>query len=355
MKILAINPGSTSTKIAIYNHGEKILSETLRHSTEELKDFENIIAQFDFRTNIIKEFLSKNSHSLKDFDGIIGRGGLLKPIESGLYKVSEKMLKDLRSCDFGEHASNLGGIIAQTLSKEADCDAFIADPVVVDEMDEIARVSGIPEIERISIFHALNQKAVAKRAAKDLDSSYEDCNFIVVHLGGGISVGAHKKGRVVDVNNALDGDGPFSQERSGGVPIGGLVKMCFSGKYTLAEIKKKIKGKGGLVAYMGTNNATEVEEAVTAGDEKAYLIYNAMAYQVSKEIGALAAALKGEVDAIILTGGIAYDKNHLVPWIKEQVEFIAQVLVYPGEDEMKALHEACQEGLKNREIIKEYR
>ena len=353
MKILAINPGSTSTKIAIYENGEKVFSETLRHSTEELKDFKNIIEQFDFRTNIIKDFLNDSPHSIKDFDGIIGRGGLLKPIESGLYKVTEDMLKDLRSGEFGEHASNLGGLIADSLSKEAGCDAFIADPVVVDEMEDIARISGIPEIERISIFHALNQKAVAKRAAKDLDAKYEDCNFIVVHLGGGISVGAHKKGRVVDVNNALDGDGPFSPERSGGVPIGGLVKLCFSGEYTLADIKKKIKGKGGLVAYMGTNNATELQDAAAAGDKKATLVYDAMAYQVAKEIGALATVLKGQVDAIILTGGIAY-VSEILPWISDRVDFIAQVLVYPGEDEMEALHEACLEGLKNREIIKTY-
>jgi len=354
MKILAINPGSTSTKIAIYENGEKVVSKTLRHSTDELKHFNNIIDQFDFRTNIIRDFLKDSPHSIKDFDGIIGRGGLLRPIESGLYKVSDNMLEDLGSCRFGEHASNLGGLIADSLSKEAGCDAFIADPVVVDEMEDIARISGIPEIERISIFHALNQKAVAKRAARDLDTKYEECNFIVVHLGGGISVGAHKRGRVVDVNNALDGDGPFSPERSGDVPIGGLVKLCFSGKYTLAEIKKKIKGKGGLVAYLETNNAAEVQDAVFAGDKKATLIYDAMAYQIAKEIGALAAVLKGQVDAIILTGGIAYDSKLLVPWISKRVDFIAQVLVYPGEDEMEALHEACLEGLNNREIIRTY-
>ncbi|MFA7578172.1 MAG: butyrate kinase, partial [Candidatus Muiribacteriota bacterium] len=255
---------------------------------------------------------------------------------------------------YGEHASNLGAILAFELAKLANCPSFIADPVVVDELDDIARVSGIPDIERISIFHALNQKASAKRAAKELGKDYNECNLIVAHLGGGVSVGAHSRGLVVDVNNALDGDGPFSPERSGGVPIGGLVKMCFSGKYTMDEIKKKIKGKGGIVAYLGTNSCLEVQQMIQSNDEKAKLVYEAMAYQVSKEIGSLAAALKGEVDAVVLTGGIAYDKDNLVPWIKERVDFIAPVIVYPGENEMEALYNACVEGLQKPEMVKEY-
>jgi butyrate kinase len=298
--------------------------------------------------------LTESKYEINTFDGIIGRGGLLKPIPSGVYNVSENMLKDLEEAKYGEHASNLGAILAFELAKLANCPSFIADPVVVDELDDIARVSGIPDIERISIFHALNQKASAKRAAKELGKDYNECNLIVAHLGGGVSVGAHSRGLVVDVNNALDGDGPFSPERSGGVPIGGLVKMCFSGKYTMDEIKKKIKGKGGIVAYLGTNSCLEVQQMIQSNDEKAKLVYEAMAYQVSKEIGSLAAALKGEVDAVVLTGGIAYDKDNLVPWIKERVDFIAPVIVYPGENEMEALYNACVEGLQKPEMVKEY-
>lgn len=354
MKILVINPGSTSTKLAVFDSGEKILENTLRHSNEELEGFDKIIDQYNFRAEIIRGFLDSNSHDLKSFDCIVGRGGLLKPIESGVYSVNEKMVEDLKSGKYGEHASNLGGMLALELSKVADCKAFIADPVVVDEMQPVARISGIPELERISIFHALNQKAVAKNAAKDLGKSYRDVNLIVVHLGGGISVGAHCRGKVIDVNNALDGDGPFSPERSGGVPAGGLVKLCFSGKYSLDDIKKKLKGKGGLVAYLGTNNAQEIQKMIKEGNSEAELVYKAMAYQIAKEIGACACVLKGDVDAVVLTGGIAHDNNYLVPWIKERVEFISKVLVYPGENEMEALHDASLEAITGKEIIREY-
>ncbi|MCK9225172.1 MAG: butyrate kinase [Candidatus Muirbacterium halophilum] len=354
MKILVINPGSTSTKLAVFEKGNVVLENTLRHSSEELEGFDSIIDQYNFRADIIKNFLNDNSHKLNSFDCIIGRGGLLKPIESGVYCVNEKMVKDLKSGEFGDHASNLGGLLALELSNQAKCKAFIADPVVVDEMQDIARISGIPELERISIFHALNQKAVAKRAANELKKDYNNINLIVVHLGGGISVGAHSNGRVIDVNNALDGDGPFSPERSGGLPVGGLVKMCYSGKYTIDDIKKKLKGKGGLVAYLKTNNAQEIQQMIKNGDKNAELVYKAMAYQIAKEIGALSCVLKGKVDAIVLTGGIAHDKTYLIPWIKERVDFISKVIVYPGENEMEALYNAGLEGLKDEKLIKEY-
>ncbi|MGM0608564.1 MAG: butyrate kinase [Candidatus Muiribacteriota bacterium] len=355
MKILVINPGSTSTKLAVYEEKKLLLEETLRHEAKELEPFDKLIDQYDFRQKIINQFLEKNGYKIGEFSGIIGRGGLLKPIESGVYKVNNNMLEDLKAGKYGEHASNLGAILAYEISKNAGCDAFIADPVVVDEMQDVARLSGIPEIPRISIFHALNQKASAKKAAADLGKNYNDCSLIVAHLGGGVSVGAHKNGKVIDVNNALDGDGPFSPERSGGVPIGGLVKLCFSGKYDINDIKKKIKGKGGLVAYLGTNSAMEIQDRAENNDKEALLTYQAMAYQVAKEIGQLAAVLKGKVDAIILTGGIAHDKDLLVPWIKERVEFIAPVHIYPGENEMEALNSACVEALENPKLIKDYK
>jgi butyrate kinase len=264
------------------------------------------------------------------------------------------MVEDLRMGLLGQHASNLGGILAREIASQLNIPAFIVDPVVVDEMEEVARLSGMPDIERISIFHALNQKAVARRAARDLGKSYEEANLIVAHLGGGISVGAHKKGRVVDVNNALDGEGPFSPERAGGLPAEGLLKLCFSGKYTMDEIKKKMVGKGGLVAYLKTNDAREVEKMIEEGNKEAELIYRAMAYQIAKEIGNCAAVLCGQVDAIVLTGGIAHSKM-LTGWIKERVEFISQVMTYPGEDEMSALAEGGLRVLRGEEKAKEYK
>ena len=290
----------------------------------------------------------------KVLNAVVGRGGLLKSIEGGTYAVNDVMLEDLRNGVQGQHASNLGGIIANEIGKSLGIPSFIVDPVVVDEMEDVARISGIPEIERKSIFHALNQKAVAKRYAKEIGKKYDDINVIVAHMGGGISVGAHKLGRVIDVNNALDGEGPFSPERSGGLPTGDLVKLCFSGKYTFDEIKKKINGKGGYTAHLNTNNAKAVGDAALAGDEKAKLIQNALAYQVAKEIGKCAATLSGKVDAIILTGGIAYAKQ-IVEYIKEKVEFIAQVIVYPGEDELLALTQGGLRVLNGEESSKEYK
>lgn len=352
-KILAINPGSTSTKISVFENHDLLMEKTLRHSTEEINKYDKISDQFEFRKNVIMESLDQAGITVDSLDAVVGRGGLLQPIEGGTYEVSDRMLEDLKVGVLGEHASNLGGIIAKEIADIAFAPAFIVDPVVVDEMDEIARFSGMPEIPRISIFHALNQKATARRAAVQLKKSYEDINVIVAHMGGGVSVGAHSKGRVIDVNNALDGEGPFSPERSGGLPSGDLAKLCYSGKFTHPQIKKKLKGEGGIVAYLGTNDAREVEKMIEEGDEKARLIYEAMAYQVAKEIGGCAAVLKGDVDAIVLTGGIAYSKM-ITEWIKERVGFISQVIIYAGEDEMKALAEGGLRVLQGEETPKKY-
>ena len=352
-KLLIINPGSTSTKISVFEDEKEIFGETLRHSSEEIGKFKHIVDQQDFRTEIILKALKDNNIDIKELDAIVGRGGLLKPILSGTYKVNDVMLKDVKESVRGEHASNLGAIIANEIANSIGKSAYIVDPVVVDELDEIARLSGIPELPRKSIFHALNQKAVAKRYAKENSKNYEDVNVIVAHMGGGVSVGAHRKGKIVDVNNALDGEGAFSPERSGGVPSGDLARMCFSGKYTLDEILKKITGKGGFVAYLDTNDARVVETAALEGDPKAKLIHDTMGYQVSKDIGAAAAVLNGQVDAIILTGGMAYGKP-MVNLIKEKVSFIAPITVYPGEDEMLALAQGVIRVLSGEEEAKEY-
>lgn len=353
-RLLIINPGSTSTKIAVFDDEKSIFEETLRHSVEELCSYEKIYDQYEFRKNIIINTLEKNNIIIDSLDGVVGRGGLLNPIEGGTYEVNELMLEDLKVGKKGEHASNLGGIIAYEIAKEIDKRSFIVDPVVVDEMQDLARISGLKEIERVSIFHALNQKAVARRHAAKLGKKYEDLNLIVVHLGGGVSVGAHEKGRVIDVANALDGEGPFSPERAGSLPVGDMIKLCYSGKYTYNEVKKMLTGNGGIVSYLKTNDAREVCERIDSGDKYAELIYNAMAYQVSKEVGACAAVLKGKIDGILLTGGIAYDKL-FTSWVEERVKFIADVTIYPGEDELTALAEGGLRVLRGEEVAKVYK
>ncbi|MCQ1531506.1 butyrate kinase [Lutispora saccharofermentans] len=353
-RLLIINPGSTSTKIAIYDNEKPVFEETLRHSNDELAPYAAIYDQHEFRKNVILDTLNAKGINITKLSAVVGRGGLLKPMEGGTYVVNEAMLKDLKVGVMGQHASNLGGIIAHEIASSLHIPAYIVDPVVVDELEDVARISGMPEIPRVSIVHALNQKAVARRASKDLGKAYDEVNLIVAHMGGGISVGAHKKGRIVEVNNALDGEGPMSPERAGTLSVVGLAKLCFSGKYTLDEMKKKIVGKGGLVAHLGTNDGREVVKRIEAGDKHAELIYYAMAYQVAKEIGSCAAVLEGKVDAICLTGGLAYDKL-LTGWIKEKVEFIAKVLFYPGEDEMIALAQGGLRILRKEEEAKEYK
>jgi butyrate kinase len=335
--ILAVNPGSTSTKFALYEEETLIFEKSLTHSLEDISGFEKITDQFGFRKDLIMKELEERKTDLLRISAIVGRGGLVKPIESGIYKVNDRMMADLKAGLLGQHASNLGGLIADAIASELpNAEAYIVDPVVVDELQPIARISGHPEIERISIFHALNQKAVARMYAASINRKYEELNLIIAHMGGGISVGVHRKGRVIDVNNALNGDGPFSPERSGSLPAGQLVDLCFNGKFTYKEIKSMLTGKGGMVAYLGTNNFRDVCKRADNGDQKAILIRDAAAYQMGKEIGAAAAVLKGEVDAIILTGGMSHQNGH-VNKIKSMVEFIAEVVAYPGEDEIKSL------------------
>lgn len=335
--ILAINPGSTSTKIAVYADTTPVFIQTIRHTTEELAPYEHVTDQFNFRKELILNELKSAEIPFDQIRVIMGRGGLLKPVESGIIAVGENMVKDLESCHYGEHASNLGGLIAYDLAQSLpNASAYITNPVVVDELDDLARLSGHPLLPRRSIFHALNQKAVARDHAKSIMRKYEDLNLIVVHLGGGITVGAHKKGRVIDVNQGLDGDGPFSPERTGTLPVGDLVRLCYSEKYTMKQVLKMVVGEGGLVSYLGTNSAYEVEQRVGKGDKEAEYVYNGMAYQIAKEIGSMVAVLKSDVDGILITGGIAYDK-YFVNQIISYVHRMAPVHVYPGEDEMKAL------------------
>lgn len=353
-KLLIINPGSTSTKIGVYEDEKQILEETLRHSSEEIAKYATIFDQLQFRKDVILKVLEEKNFDINTLNAVVGRGGLLKPIESGTYSVNEAMLEDLKVGVQGQHASNLGGIIANEIGNSLKIPAFIVDPVVVDEMDEVARISGTPEIQRLSKFHALNQKAVAKRYAKETEKAYDSLNLIVTHMGGGVSVGAHKNGRVVDVNNALDGEGPFSPERAGGVPVGDLVKLCYSGKYTYEELNKKLVGHGGIVAYLDTNDFRTLQQRAMDGDKKAKLIFDAFIFQVAKEIGKCAAVLCGKVDAILLTGGIAYSKD-VTAAIKEMVSFIGPVVVYPGEDELLALAQGAIRVLKGEEKAKEYK
>lgn len=335
--ILAINPGSTSTKFAIFEEDELVFEKTLRHPGEELTHFDRITDQFHFRKDLILKELSERKTELSRIEAVVGRGGLVKPIESGIYIVNDRMKEDLEAGILGQHASNLGGLIADDIASSLpNARAFIVDPVVVDELQPVARLSGHPSIERISIFHALNQKAVARTYAASVGKQYEDLNLIVSHMGGGISVGAHRKGKVVDVNNALHGDGPFSPERSGGLPSGQLADLCFSGKFTHRQVRSMITGQGGIMAYLNTNSFIDVCAMGEKGNEKAILVMEALAYQIGKEIGACAAVLKGKIDAIILTGGLAYQESH-IERIKSMVGFIAKIVVYPGEDEIKAL------------------
>ena len=352
-RILAINPGSTSTKITVYDNEELLLENVIRYSNEDLAPFERVIEQYEFRKKGILQTLADGGIEIDSLDAVAGRGGLLKPIEGGTYLVNETMITDLHRAERGEHASNLGGVIAKEIADNLGIPSFIVDPVVVDELADIARVSGLPGYDRLSIFHALNQKAVARRIAKKMGKPYAELNVIVAHMGGGVTVGVHQGGKVIDVNDGLYGEGPFSPERAGGLPTGHVMDLCFSGKYTLAEVRKIIAGKGGLVAYLGTNDGREVAKMIAQGDEKAKLIYAAMAYQVAKEIAAGAAVLFGKVDAIILTGGLAYAEE-LVTMISDRVKFIADIALVPGEDEMAALTEGALRVLSGEEKAKEY-
>ncbi len=351
--ILIINPGSTSTKIGVYKDEKEVLEETIRHTNEEIKRYATIFDQFGFRKELILKVLAEKNFDIKTLDAVVGRGGMLKPVEGGTYAVNDAMVEDLKVGVQGPHASNLGGILARSIGDELGVPSFIVDPVVTDELSDVARFSGTPDIPRRSKFHALNQKAVAKRYGKESGKGYENLNLIVVHMGGGVSVGAHKNGKVVDVNNALDGDGPFSPERAGSVPAGDLIKMCFSGKYTENEVYSKVVGKGGFVGYLNTNDVKGTIDKMGEGDKECTAIYNAFLYQIVKEIGAMAGILEGKVDQIVVTGGIAYS-DVLIPDLIEKVKWIAPVTVYPGEDELLALAQGAIRVLSGEEEAKVY-
>lgn len=351
MKILVINPGSTSTKIAVYHDKQPLLVKSIRHTVDELSAFPQVIDQFDFRKELVLKALSDENIPVS-FDAVVGRGGLVKPIPGGVYEVNEAMLRDTENA-MRTHACNLGCLIAARLAKELGCRAFIADPGVVDELEDVARISGSPLMPRITIWHALNQRAIARRFAAEQHTSYEKLRLIVCHLGGGISVGTHLYGRAVDVNNALDGEGPFSPERAGSLPAGALIDLCFSGKLTKDELKKRISGKAGLIAHLGTTDIPEIVRRIEAGDKHAALVVDAMIYQVAKSIGSSSVVLRGDVDAILLTGGMAYS-DYIISRLKEYISFIAPVHVYPGEDELEALALNVLAALRGELPINEY-
>lgn len=351
-KILIINPGSSSTKLALFNDNELLSDITIRHK-KEITNHDNVYLEKDFRLSLIEEYLNDNKINLSEIDYFVGRGGLLKPISSGTYLVNDMMVKDLKTAKYGNHASNLGGVLAYELASINGKPAYIVDPVVVDEMVDIARVSGYKGLVRKSIFHALNQKAVGHLFAKDNNMKYQDLRLIITHLGSGISIGLHSYGKVIDVNNALSGDGPFSSERSGTLPTFQLIDLCFNGGKTAEEIKKMIVGNGGLVSYLNTNNGLEIRNRVDNGDKEARFYMEAMAYQIAKEIGALYFASQGKIDAVILTGGLAnYDT--LVEMIKGYIAGIVPTVVYPGEDEMNALVQGLLRVLNKEEQLKYY-
>jgi butyrate kinase len=360
VNILAINPGSTSTKVALYDRDKEITSKSLAHSSKELAHFPSIVDQLDFRKATILEFLEEAGiDSPRQLNAAVGRGGLLRPLAGGVYAVNEIMKNDLQSGRYGSHASNLGALIADQIAAEGDIPAFIVDPVVVDELAPLARYSGVPEIPRRSLFHALNQKSTAKRAAHKLGKAYTDCNLIVAHMGGGTTVGIHQKGSVVDVNNGLDGDGPFSIERAGTLPPGDWMRYVLQHSDDQVALMRKLTGKGGVVAYLGINDARKIEEIIQSDDAnpdaaKCLEVIQALSYQIAKEICALGAVVCGEVDAVVLTGGIAhYDR--VVNDISRRVSYLAPVMVFPGENELQALAAAVVEVLEGREQVQEYR
>lgn len=334
--ILVINPGSTSTKVALFEGEKPLVEQTIRHKSDEFAQCDGLAGQKEIRMQYLFDFLKENNIDPKGLDGVVGRGGLVKPIESGTYVVNEKMIHDLQSGTASAHPSSLGAIMAAEIASQYGLTAYVVDPVVVDEMEPVAKLSGIPGIERRSVFHALNTKAVAREAAASLNLKYEDGRFVVAHMGGGISVGAHRYGRVIDVSDALNGEGPFSPERCGSVPLKAVIEMCYSGQYSRAEMLSFVNRQGGMLAYLGTNDLVKVEKMIRGGDEFATLVVDSMAYQVSKEIGAMVAVLEGRLHAIVLTGGLAHS-TRFCGAIKERVDQIAPVLTLPGEEEMIAL------------------
>ena len=336
MKVLIINPGATSTKIAVFDEEEQLFKKSIDHSAQELDRFDRVIDQADFRQKAILDAVTEGGFRLTDFAAVCGRGGLYRPIPSGTYAVNDRVMHDVETAPYGEHPSNLGAYLARRIGDMVGIPAFFVDPVCVDEMTDVAHYTGFADFRRLSQFHALNQKATARLHCERMGWVYEESNLIVAHMGGGISVAAHKQGRIVDVNNALDGDGPFAPDRAGSIPSSELIKVCFSGQYTKEELLKFISSKGGLVAYLGTNSVIQVMERIAQGDQRAKKVLDAMCYNIVKQIGAMAAALSGSVQTIVLTGGIDYNEP-VVEYIRERCSFIAPIAVYPGENALEAL------------------
>jgi len=351
MKIFVINPGSTSTKIAVYENEKPVWMTGVHHPIHELHAFKKVSDQYEYRKTYILKCLKEAGISL-DFDAVIGRGGLLKPLSGGVYGVNELMKHDLINAP-KDHACNLGVLLADDIARQCGCPAFTADPGVVDELQPVARLTGLPSMPRITIFHALNSKALSRKYAASQGKRYEETNLIVAHLGGGISIGAHCKGRVIDVNNAFDGEGPFSPERSGTLPAADLVDLCFNGEYTKEQIKKLISGRGGLMAHLGTNDMITISRKAEEGEEPYKLVLDSMLYNVAKYIGSMFVVLHGKVDAIILTGGIAFS-DYCVDRLKEQIDYLAPIVVMPGENEMESLAYNALGALEGRLPIKEY-
>lgn len=356
MKVLAINPGSTSTKIAVFSEDGQVFEKTIRHAAEELSGFKAVVEQYGFRSMVIMDSLAEGGIDLKELNAVIGRGGFVKPISSGTYRINDKMLQDLsnKSLWGREHASNLGAFLAKSIGDSLGIQSFIVDPVVVDEILDIARISGVPEIKRKSVFHALNVKACARKAAAELGKGLDNCNFVIIHMGGGVSVVAFRQGRCIDVNNALLGMGPFSPQRAGSLPIGDLVELAFSGKYSQSELLSLLSKKSGLIAYTGTDSGLELEKMILEGNDEVKKAVEAMAYQIVKEAGGMAAAMEGQVDGVIITGGLARMEVVLMPFIRQHLAYLGRFFVYPGEKEMDAMAEAAFRILQGKEEAKEY-
>jgi butyrate kinase len=351
-RVLVINPAASATHVAVYDGDRQIAAEAILHSTEELAHFDRVWDQYLMRKDRISAFLEAHAIAVTSLHAVVGRGGLLKPIAGGTYHVNAEMLEDLRQGVQGEHASNLGGILAYGIARSAGAEAFVVDPVSTDEMDPVARISGLPELPRTVLAHTLNMRAMGRRAAGELGKRYDECRLVVAHLGNGISVAAHKGGRIVDTNNANE-SGPFSPERAGTLPVGDLIKLCFSGKVTERELVRKLTSQAGLAAHLGTSDVRDVERRVEQGDPVARLIYEAMAYQIAKEIGAVATGLAGQLDAIVLTGPLAHSR-WLVSWITERVDWMGRVFVYPGGDEIQALAQGALRVLRGEEEARVY-
>ncbi|WP_078428702.1 butyrate kinase [Alkalihalobacterium alkalinitrilicum] len=352
-RVLVINPGSTSTKIAIYEGYTPLFTTKIEHSLTEIQSLLTVQEQYNFRKQMVLSTLDEEGINLSKLDAVVGRGGLVQSIPSGTYSINERLLEDLKNGYSGWHASNYGGIIAHEIANQLNIPAFIVDPVVVDEMDEIAKVSGLQGIERKSIFHALNQKATARLVARDMGKKYEELNLIVVHMGGGITVGVHKEGRVIDVNDGLYGEGPFSPERAGTLPTGAVIELCFSEKMTKEQALKQMSGAGGLVSYLGTQDGHEIERQIDMGNAVAEFYFEAMVYQIAKEVGAASTVLYGQVNGIVLTGGLAFSQ-HLISLLTKRLEWISDILVYPGEDEMLALAKGAIRVMNGEEKAKHY-